>query len=234
MNFFKELREFIKNIMVWLYFLLGFSFFFFLIPAGHTLSVIIFEKIKHDLLPDEVQLIVTNPLSAFLAQVQVSLLMAFIATLPIFLYRMMKYFLPALFDKERKVVMWILSVSTFLFFIGCTFAYLFLIPITFKVLYPYATVIGAVPFFSVGEFISSVFSLMIAVGVMFLLPIFMALLNFLNIVGTDFWKSKWRYAFVLFLVFSAIITPDGTGITMVMLIVPLMILYGLGMIISRK
>jgi len=234
MNFFEEAREFVRNILVWVYFLVGFSFLFFLLPLDHSFSVIIFEIIKHDLLPSGVELMVTNPLSAFLAQIQISFLLAFLATLPIFLYKMMKYFLPALYEKEKKIIFWILFPSISLFFAGCTFAYFFLIPITFEVLYPYAITIGAVSFFSVGEFISSVFGFMMAVGVMFLLPIFMAFLNFLGVVDRDFWMSKWRYALALFLLFSAIITPDGTGITMVILVVPLMVLYGSGMIISRR
>ena len=234
MNFFEEAREFIRNILTWLYFLLGFSFLFFLLPIGHSFSVMVFEMIRQDLLPTGVQLMVTNPLSAFLAQMMVSLLSAFIVTLPILLYRMMRYFLPALFEKEKKVTIWILFPSILLFFAGCLFAYLFLVPVTFEVLYPYATAIGATPFFSVQEFISSVFGLMIVTGVMFLLPIFMALLNFLGVVNTDFWRSKWRYAILSFLIFSAIITPDGTGITMMVLVIPLSGLYGLGMVVSRK
>ncbi len=250
MSFFKEFKEFIKSILSWIYLLIGFSFFFFAfglkeieilgkniflpLPTLQSFSSQIFRKIQQDLLPNGVQLIVTNPLSAFLAQVLVSLLLAFIITLPFFLYKAMKYFLPALFEKEKKAVMRVLFPSVFLFFLGCLFAYFLLIPSTFKALYLFATIIGAIPFFSVNEFMSLVFGMMMVSGIIFLLPIFMILLNFLGIIKADFWKNNWRYAFLVFLIFSAIITPDGTGITMLMLSVPLVGLYFLGTIITMK
>lgn len=250
MGLLQELKEFIKGILSWIYLLLGSSFFFFVfgmervelfgkniflpLPTLQSFSVQIFGKMQQDLLPVGVQLIVTNPLSAFLAQILISLSLAFFLTLPFFLYRMMRYLLPALFEKEKKVVIKVLFPSIFLFFTGCAFAYFFLIPLTFKTLYAYAVVISAVPFFSTSEFISLVFGLMASVGIMFLLPMLMIFLSFLGVVGADFWKDKWRYALLIVLIFTAIITPDGTGITMVMLAVPLTGLYVLGTAVAMK
>lgn len=246
MWFFTELKELIRSILSWIVVLVSFSFFFFLFEfkeisifnrsyllpspsayesfASKTLLVI-----QKDLLPQGVELIVTNPLSAFLAQVIISFLMAFIVTLPYFFYKMFGYLFPALFENERKVLLKVLMPSVLLFFAGCAFAYFILIPLIFKTLYPYTVIIGAVPFFSVQEFITLVFGIMIAVGIMFLLPVFMSLLSFLGLIGTSFWKRNWRHAFLVFLIFSAIITPDGTGISMMILSAPLVGLYFLGM-----
>ncbi len=250
MNFFQELKEFTKNITAWIYTMLGFSFFFFLfgpkevalfgnklflpLPTDYSFSVLFFNKIEQDLLPSGVKLIVTNPLDAFLSQVMISILLAFIITLPFFLYRILKYFLPALFEKERRVLILTLLPSVSLFFLGCLFAYFFLIPLTFKTLYPFATIIGAIPFFSIQEFTSLIFGLTIASGVMFLLPVFMVFLCFLGAIKADFWKNNWRYAVLVFLIFSAIITPDGTGITMTMLFFPLAGLYFAGYLLAQK
>ena len=247
MWFFTELKEFIRSILSWIIVLVGFSFFFFLFDFK---EVFLFDKayllplpstydsfasqallvIQEDLLPQGVELIVTNPLSAFLAQVIVSLLMAFIVTLPYFFYKMFGYLFPALFESERKAILKVLLPSVFLFFAGCAFAYHILIPLIFKTLYPYTVIIGAVPFFSVQEFISLVFGIMIAVGIMFLLPVFMSLLAFLGLIGPSFWKRNWRHALLVFLIFSAIITPDGTGISMMILSAPLAGLYFLGVV----
>jgi len=235
MIFFQELKIFIRNILSWIYLLLGFSFFFFLFPRPiHSLSAQFFGKIRQDLLPPGARLIVTNPLSAFLAQVQISLLLAFIFTLPFFLYKTMKFLLPALYPNERKAIIRTLFPSALLFFAGCLFAYFLLIPATFTVLYPYAVAIEAVPFFSVQEFITLVFGIMLVAGIMFLLPVFMVFLTSFGIIEPDFWKKNRRYAFLLFLIFSAIITPDGTGITMLMLSAPLAGLYSLGILVATQ
>ena len=235
MSFLQEFKIFIKSILTWIYLLLGFSFFFFLFPRPlNSLAIQFLSRIQQDLLPSGVQLIVTNPLSAFLAQLQISLSLAFIFTLPFFLYKIMKFLLPALYPNERKALIRTLFPSTFLFFAGCLFAYFLLIPATFTVLYPYAIAIEAVSFFSVQEFITLVFGIMLVCGIMFLLPVFMVFLTFFGIIKPDFWKKNWRYALLIFVIFSAIITPDGTGITMGILAAPLTGLYFLGSLIAAR
>ena len=250
MTLIEELKIFLKNILHWIYAFFGFSFFFFifgpkevsflgreyllLLPTENSFSVQVFNKIRSDLIPPDVLIIVTNPMSAFVSQILLSIMLSFLLTIPIFLYKFILYLQPALLPHERKVVLWSLLPFVLLFFAGSAFAYLFLIPATFNVLYPYATTLGVVPFFSLDEFVYYVSSLMIGVGVMFLLPIFMILLSYVEIIKYEFWIKMWRYALLFFLVLSAIITPDGTGITMIMLFLPLTLLYFLGCFFSKK
>ncbi len=250
MTIIEELKIFLKSILHWVYYFIGFSFFFFLfglksvtilgkdyllpLPDANSFSVQVFNKVRHDLLPLDVQLIVTNPMSAFVLQILLALLLSFLVTIPLFIYKIIIYLQPALLPYERKAVLWSLLPFVFLFFSGCAFSYFFLIPATFKVLYPYAIMIGAMPLFSIDEFIYYVFGLMIAVGAMFLLPIFMVLLSIMGIIDAEFWGSRWRYALLFSLLLSAIITPDGTGVTMIMLFLPLAILYFLGYIFASK
>jgi len=169
-----------------------------------------------------------------LVQIGVSLFLALVVTLPVFLYKIISFFSPALDKKEKKALLKALIPSIILFIGGCVFAYYFLIPLTFKFLYPYVLTIGAKPFFAVKQFVSLVLILTLSVGIVFLLPIFMILLSHLGIVSSETWKKNWRYAVLVFLVLAAVITPDGTGITMMLLAGPLMMLYGIGCIGSRR
>ena len=75
---------------------------------------------------------------------------------------------------------------------------------------------------------------MIGVGTMFLLPLFMILLSYLRIISAEFWINKWRFALIFFLVLCAIITPDGTAISMIILFVPLVGLYFVGCFFAKK
>ena len=203
-------------------------------PSDNSFSAMVFNAAREDLLPPSVELITTNPMSAFMSQITLSILLSFLATAPFFIYRIIKYLYPALHSHEKRAVLLSLLPLLFLFFSGSAFSYFFPIPTTFKTLYPYAENIGAAQFFSIDEFVYYVFGLMVAVGMMFLLPIFMVLLSFTKIIKADFWKKRWKYAFLFFLIASAIITPDGTGMTMVMLFVPLIVLYFIGYIFARK
>lgn len=250
MSLLGELKIFVKHIFYWIVSFVGFSFFFFLfglkkiiifgrelflpLPSTNSLSAQFFNSVGQDLLPPGVELLATNPMSAFLSQITLSMLLGFLAAIPFFIYKIITYLRPALFPRERKAVLWSLLPLALLFFCGSAYAYFFLIPATFKLLYPYAVNIGAVTYFSIDEFIHYVFGLTIAVGMMFLLPVFMILLSCLGIIKAEFWKNKWQHSLLIFLISSAIITPDGTGVTMMMLVIPLLTLYFIGYIFADK
>lgn len=241
MVFLEELEIFIHSVLHWVYCFLGFSFFFFVfglkeivvfgktyfvpLPTANSFSVQIFNVIRHNVLPSNVQLIATNPMNAFASQVLFSLLLGLFITAPLLVYKIVVYLYPALLPREKRLVVWSLIPLILLFFSGSLFSYFFLIPTTFTVLYPFATVMGAASFFSLNEFIYYVFGLIVGVGMVFLLPLLMILLSYLRIIDAEFWRSTWRHALLFFLILSAIITPDGTGVTMTMLFLPLVALY---------
>ena len=250
MTLLDELKVFVKSVLNWIYTFVAFLVFFFSfgpkeitvlghnyflpVPATDSFSVQIFNIIRRDLLPPGVQLVVTDPVSAFVSQILLSALLAFFFTIPFFIYKIILYIQPALLPSEKRAVLLAILPMVGLFFAGAAFSYYFLIPTPFKTLYPYAIAIEAMPFFSINEFIYYVGGLMIAVGLMFLLPVFMVLLSVMGIIPAVFWRRKWQYALLFFLVLSAIITPDGTGITMITLFLPLMALYLTGSIFANK
>ncbi|MBM3251020.1 MAG: twin-arginine translocase subunit TatC [Candidatus Nealsonbacteria bacterium] len=248
--FFTELRQFAKVISSWFYLFLIFSGFFFVfglkevglfgqtfllpLPTINSFSVQIFKIIERTLVPSNVQLIATEPFAAFLVQIKISLLLAFVFTLPVFLYRILFFLSPALYQNEKKAIFKLLIPSTFLFVSGCFFAYFLLIPLTFQALYSFVEIMDITPFFSLDKFIGLTLGLMFVTGLMFLLPVLIALLSYFGLIEPDFWKNNWRYAILFFLIVSAIITPDGTGITMMILSAPLSLLYFGGMIVANK
>ena len=225
----KELDEIIKGILPWLIvFLVSFIIFF-----SGGLSGKFFKIIQHDLLPKEMQLIVTNPLNALLVQIEISLFLAFLVSLPYLLYKTIAYLSPALYKHEKKTIIKALLPAALLFVSGALFAYFVLIPSTFKIMNFYVFSAGAIPFFEINEFVSMVIALTLTTGFLFLLPVFMRILSSLGIVEASLWMKNFKYAFIGFLVFSAIVTPDGTGITMLMLSLPLTFLYLIGYFFSK-
>lgn len=244
MTLLQELRIFIKDIASWFYSLIGFSIFFslfglhevmiygknFILPSfyGDSFSVQVFKIIKRSALPEGVQLIVTDPWTGFITQFEIVIILAFIVTFPFLLYKTMRYFSPALFEHEKRAIFKSVFMLTVLFMLGCFFAYYFMIPLTFKFMYPFAASLGAVTFFSLGTFMAWVIAILVTTGVVFLLPIFMLVLSHLGIVSPDFWRKKWRLAFLVLMIFSAIVTPDQTGVTMILLFIPLALLYTVG------
>jgi sec-independent protein translocase protein TatC len=239
-----ELKELKKIFIPWIYifgalavafFTLGIkkiqlfgNSFYFPAPTERTIAAEAFLRMKESLVPQEVEFIVTEPVSAFVVQVGIALAISFVITSPFFFYRLAKYISGALYQKERKALRKVFLPSAFLFAAGSAFGYFVILPPTFKVLYSFAGAIGAKPFFTVSDFAVFTLGFAFACGTMFLLPVAMGILNSVGITDRDLWKENWRYAFLIFLVLSAIITPDGSGITMIMLSLPLTGLYFVG------
>ena len=208
MTLLQELKIFIKNIASWFYVLIGFSLFFSIfslhrvviysrelvlpIISDDSFAIQVFKMIERDFVPKGVQLIVTNPWSGFIAQLEIVIILAFIVTLPLLLYKIIKYSSPALFEHEKKAILKSITLFTVLFVSGCLFAYYFMIPLTFKFMYPFASSLGVMTFFSLEAFMAWVIAILITNGVTFLLPIFMLVLSSLGVVSPDFWRKKWK------------------------------------------
>ncbi len=249
-DYFVEAKMFVGNFTEWLLLLLVFTIFFFAFGIhnitifGYTFSVPMlsresfsvqfFDRMVYDLVPNGVTLMVTNPLTAFIAQTKIAVFLAFIFTFPVLIFRLLKYFSPALHKHERIAVFAFALPTAILFALGVVFSYVVMIKPTFSILYSYTGSMGAVPFFTVNEFVNLVLAFSIASGLLFLLPIVMVLLTRFGIVTYDFWKSQWRYAIIVFLIVSAIITPDGSGVTMMLLSAPMAGLYGVGLFVSQR
>lgn len=250
MSILEEVKGLQKTVFSLLALFLAFSSFFFFFglrdihileksflvpfPSGVSFAVVFFENMRATLVPPGVELLVTSPFSAFVAEISVALFLGFLATFPFLLYKIMAYIRPALYPREKKILYKAIFPSLALFAAGCFFAYFIIIPPAFTFLYAYAGHIGATAFFSVNEFITWSFTFMFVTGLFFLLPVFMISLTRFGIVAPHFWREKWRVMLFAILAFSAIITPDGSGITMFLLSLPVAALYGLGAYASAR
>jgi sec-independent protein translocase protein TatC len=65
----------------------------------------------------------------------------------------------------------------------------------------------------------------LAFGISFQLPIVMYAISSLGLVDTQYWKDKFKYAVLIMIIFGALVTPDGSGITMWFIVLPMLLLY---------
>jgi len=240
MTLLAEFGEARKKFFFVLIFWLTLSFFFFLFgptppffSRDHTFAVIFLNFLRKNLLPQNVKFVVLSPMDPFLAQITTSLALGFFVSFPFFLIQSLNFIFPALFEKERKLVLKILLPTIFLFFFGALFGFFLILPATFKILYSFARPLEAVPYLGIQDFLIWTFGLAFACGLIFLFPILMIFLTKWKLVEISFWKMHFKEVFVFFLLLSAFITPDGTGITMILLTLPLTLLYFIGYNLSK-
>jgi sec-independent protein translocase protein TatC len=192
------------------------------------------KYMQNTLLPPEVKLIQTAPGQAFFANVYVSLLIGIIGSMPIIIKEIYGFISPAIGKKTKIGVMNVFLPTVALFIIGITFSYILVIPFTLNFLYDYGQAIGVETFLNINDFISFVLQFFLGFGIAFELPVVMYAISLTGVVDSKFWRNNFRYAAIILVIFGALITPDGSGITMWFIALPMISIYVLGMLVIRR
>ena len=201
----------------------------------HNFSIQITSFMQATLLPEGVKLIQTAPGQAFFAQLYVSMLVGMIASMPIIIREIYGFISPA-FNKQTKRAgkISVLLPTISLFLAGIAFSYIAVIPLALNFLYKYGESIGVATFLNINDFISFVLQFFLGFGIAFELPIIMYAISLTDVIEPKFWRHNFRYAIIVLVIFGAIITPDGSGLTMWLVAGPMIALYLVGMLTIER
>jgi sec-independent protein translocase protein TatC len=201
----------------------------------NNIAIQVTSFMKDTLLPVEVKLIQTAPGQAFFAQIYVAGLIGIIIAVPLLIRELYEFILPAIEEKEKRRINFLkmLIPTIGLFIIGVIFSYLLVIPFTLDFLYKYGESIGVETFLNINDFITFVLQFLIGFGISFELPLIMYVISLSQIIDYNFWKKKFRYSIIIIVVFGAIITPDGSGVTMWLIAGPMILLYLIGIFLVQ-
>lgn len=203
----------------------------------NNLAIQITSFMKNSLLPVNVDLIQTAPGQAFFAQIYVAALIGVIISIPLLIREIYEFIWPAIEEKEKKRISLIKMLTSIvsLFILGLVFSYVIVIPFTLDFLYKYGESIGVETFLNINDFITFVLQFLIGFGISFELPLIMYIISMSQIVDSDFWRKNARYSIIIMVVLGAIITPDGSGVTMWLIAGPMIFLYIIGIfLVERK
>jgi sec-independent protein translocase protein TatC len=206
----------------------GYQFLILYPDPLNSISVQTISQLRNDLLSNDVDLIQVTPGQAFTAQIYVSIIIGVVSSLPVIIGELFAFLNPALHHYEKKIIRRIIAPVIALFALGCLFSYYIVIPYILDFLYNYGQSMGAVSFFEITPFITFVLNLLIIFGFAYQLPIIMWTVTKTRFVNPDFWKKNLRYILILVIIVGAVITPDGSGITMWFIVGPMMLLYIIG------
>jgi sec-independent protein translocase protein TatC len=200
----------------------------------YNIAIQITKYMQETLLPPEVKLIQTAPGQAFFSQIYVSVLIGFIGSMPIIVKEIYGFISPAI-EKKTKIGIWNIFLPTiFLFIIGIIFSYILVIPFVLDFLYSYGQAMGVETFLNIDNFISFVLQFFLGFGIIFELPMIMYAVALTGAIDAKFWRKNFRYAIIFFVIFGALITPDGSGITLWLVALPMLLLYFIGMVVIEN
>jgi sec-independent protein translocase protein TatC len=200
----------------------------------HNVSTRLTFYMQESLLPEEVELIQTAPGQAFFAQVYVSLLIGLTVSVPVIVREMAAFISPAISSKSKIGMLNVFLPAVALFIAGIVFSYLLVIPYILDFLYQYGEALNVATFLTINDFISFVMQFFLGFGIAFQVPIVMYGISLTGAMSPRFWRDNFRYAAIVFIVFGAIITPDGSGITMWFVAGPMLALYVVGIVVVER
>lgn len=169
---------------------------------------------------------------AFSVRLMVALWMGGVACAPIILWQILAFFLPALKPRERKWFVPTFVAAVLLFIFGTVFCYFIILSPAFEWLTDQASGFGTIlP--EAGRWIDIIIKFELGFGFAFELPLVVFYLVLFNIVPYSKLRASWRVVYIGLLVFSAMVTPDASPVTMGLMFAAMVIMYELSLLVAR-
>ena len=181
--------------------------------------------------PDD--LIFYAPTEAIFAAIKVALLGGTALSLPIILYHLWKFFEPALLPSEQRWIIPLLAIASAFFAMGVTFANFVIVPLALQFMLQFGIDRALVPQLGVGFYVDFNVRFLLTFGIAFELPLVLTVLSRVGVITPDLLARYRKHAIMVNLILSAILTPTSDLFNLLLMAVPLIVLYELGILSAR-
>ena len=169
----------------------------------------------------------------FSMHIIVSLVAGIVIAFPYIFWEFWRFIVPALHDKELSTARGAVFFTSLLFILGVLFGYYIISPLSVNFLGNYKVSESVISAPTLRSYVQTITSVVLAAGLVFQLPILVYFLSKVGLVTPDFLKKYRRHSIILIVTMSAIITPPDV-FSQVLVAMPLMVLYEIGIAISRR
>ena len=163
---------------------------------------------------------------------KVSLTSGIILAMPYLVYHLLMFVSPGLTRKEKRNIYLVLPWIALMFAAGVVFGYFILVPPATKFLLTWGADI-ATPQIKIGNYISIVTRLLLAIGLVFEMPVVTTLLSRLGIITPRWLSDKRKPAIIFAFILAAIITPTFDPMNQTLVAAPLIVLYELSIWLAK-
>jgi sec-independent protein translocase protein TatC len=186
----------------------------------------------YQVLPPNSFMIYTSLPEAFFNYMKISFYGSLFLTSPYIFYQLWKFISPGLYKSEKKYMIPFVISSTILFICGILFGYYLALPPAFSFFVEFSSDFLK-PMFSLREYLSLSLKLLLAFGVSFELPVVIFFLARIGVVSSKMLSRNRRYAILIIFIAAAILTPSPDALTQIIMAIPLMGLYEIGIIVAK-
>lgn len=168
----------------------------------------------------------------FLTELKLAVLGGLVLALPLVVYQVVAFVLPALTPGERRLLYIGLPAAAGLFLGGCAFGWFVVVPITRAFFLRVAAGAGIQALITPGAYVSFVMNLCLPLGLAFELPLVVVVLAKVGLLPAHTLQRVRKYAFLAILILAAVLSPPDV-ISMTIFLVPLYGLYELSILLAR-
>lgn len=176
--------------------------------------------------------IALSPTDAIVQYFKVALVGGVALAMPMILYQIVAFLLPALTSRERRYIFIFLPFATLLFVGGVLFAALIALPVSVAWLQNFGTE-WVVNQYNLAYYVEFVTTMLLGLGIGFELPLVIYFLTKLGILNYPFLVKNTRWAFLITAIIAAVLTPTPDPLTMMVVMIPLFLLYLMGVLLAR-
>jgi len=181
-------------------------------------------------LPEGMKMAFTSLTAPFMLYIKVSFLAAIFLTSPFIFLQLWYFIAPGLYQKEKKYVFPFVIFSTVFFLAGAAFGYFVMFPWACRFFLNLGQ--DFTPVLTVDTYFGFSLKLLLGIALVFELPTLVFFLSKLGIVTSRWMIRNFKYAVLAIFVIAAVITPTPDMVTQSILAVPMLALYGLGILIA--
>lgn len=219
----------LRHRLVWT--LLGIVLCFVAImPFAQQLYAFVAQPLM-SVLPENTSMIATDVVAPFFVPIKVALMAAFLLALPHTLYQIWAFVAPALYQNEKRLIAPLIVSSVSLFVLGMAFCYFLVFPVMFQ-FFASATPLGVSMATDIDKYLSFILTMFLAFGMTFEVPVAVVLLNRMGVMPLATLQAARPYVIVAAFVIAAIFTPPDV-LSQVMLAIPMILLYEVGILVCR-
>ena len=173
-----------------------------------------------------------SPMDPFFITLRLTLVVGMLLALPIVVYQIWIFLAPALTKEEKRAIVPALYFGLLLFMGGMALSYFVALPMMFEFAAQFQTE-SLQQTIVIGPYLSVVVRTLLVFGIVFELPVVILVLSALGVVDSKMLRKGRRWAVVIITVVAALVTPGDAVILTVFMMVPLMLLYELGIGMAR-
>ena len=163
---------------------------------------------------------------------KVSFFASVLLSVPFILYQAWKFVAPALYKKEKQIIIPFIFFGSLFFLLGAAFCYYVASPPAFKFLLNEYSSEYVKAFPTISEALSFFMALIFGFGLVFEFPLIIFILARIGVVTSKWLREKRKYAIILSALIAAILTPTTDAISMMLMFVPIVVFYELGILVA--